>query len=135
MEKQDQMKIDQFFKRSIKKHNIVPEFSTDFTENVMHKLEQNQSSYSKYSKPILDWKFKLVYGIFFFGIILISWLLAGSSTISYSFQLPQSILNLLSFYSEFFTSGDNLILIIASVSLGIWSLLLLDKILNRVTLG
>ncbi|UZR94623.1 hypothetical protein [Chondrinema litorale] len=135
MKKEDQLRIDQFLSKSLKEHTDSPQLSAEFTDNVMEKLEVYQSSLSKSYKPILGWKFKAFYGLFFLGIIIISWMLIGNADVNYTITVPQSISNLLGFYNDFFTSGDNLILITVSISLGIWSLVLLDKLLNRLTLG
>ena len=109
--------------------------SEDFTEKVMTQLNNTQFDVTKYNRPLFSNKLKWTTGILVFGILTATLYIAFTSESSSNYQLPVNVLNILEYYGSFFTLGDNLLMVISAVSLGFWSLMLLDKIMNKLSLA
>jgi|GEM_PF-3796844 len=135
MKKDKHQKLDDFLRTSFKKNLKHVHPSEDFTEKVMSQLNETQFDLTKYNKPLFSNKLKWITGIFIIGILSTTLYFAFTSEGASNYQLPISVVNILDYYSSFFTLGNNLLMIISAVSLGFWSLMLLDKIMNKLSFG
>ncbi|MEM1134482.1 MAG: hypothetical protein AAGI07_01495, partial [Bacteroidota bacterium] len=131
----DQIKLDKFFLSNLKKHVEEKQLNHHFTQNVIELLNKPKANLSKYKKPLISGKFKMLLGLSIIALFLLVFYYGNNIGSGYSIEIPVSILNLLNFYQDFFTSENNLILILSAVSVGFWSLMFLDKIMNRLSLS
>ena len=133
--KDKHQKLDDFLRNSFKKNLKHVHPSDDFTEKVMAQLNNTQFDLTKYNKPLFSNKLKWITGILIIGILSTTLYFAFTSTGVSNYHLPVSVVNIFEYYSSFFTLDDNLLMVISAVSLGFWSLMLLDKIMNKLSFG
>ena len=136
MEKDNQHKLDAFFKSAFQK-NLGRELpSNDFTEQVLHKLNKTQMSTYKKNEVVFSRRIKWSFGIFMGLVLAVSlYFTVEMPSGSSSYQLPPSLVNLLDYYGSLFRSANNWMMLLSAVGLGFWSLMLLDKIIQKVSFG
>lgn len=133
MKKDNQQKLDDFLRNAFQKNLEHAHPAEDFTEKVIAQLNDTQLSVAKYNKPVFSTKLKWIFGISIIGLLSITFYVAFTTQGASSYQLPPHVVNLLHYYSSFFTFGDDFLMIISAVSSGFWSLMLLDKIMQKLS--
>ena len=135
MERDNQQKLDAFFRVNFQKTLKKELPSDEFTDKVLHKLNKTQLSSYKKNQVVfgrkIKWAFFSFIGVLMVFSVYFSLAVPGDNT----YQLPPSIVNLLDHYAGLFSSTNNWLMFVSAVALGFWSLMLLDKVLQRISFG